>query len=464
MDLGRIRAYGWSRTRKAWVTNPLRGMLWRLLLPFFQGMAAEIERRQSELRGETQAIAADLDGRLRAELASVAAQASSVTARLAGGQKNALALAHRLAGLEEEAAANQQARRTLEGVVDAAAAEAREIAASLTGQVEAASAAASAAAALARETADYIAAVHQEVRQADQALAERMDALNEQTRMALGEANSAAVQAREAAAYIVSLHRGAALRRGDRLSVGPGGLTLVVTDGGTRFLVRQHDLIGGLVADGREWEPHVRAAIARAARPDGVAVDAGAYIGLHTVAMSRWFGSVHAFEPQRGIYQVLCCNLALNDCLNVETHNLALYDRAGSMRLAPPERQEVPFPRCGGQPDYANMSNAAALTFEVTDETSCVVRAVALDDLGLERVALIKVDTQGADLRVLRGAEATIRRCRPTVLLEWERDLSAQHGDMIEDYHAFFADVNYELTVLQETSPGRQIDYLATPR
>nr|WP_294523222.1 FkbM family methyltransferase [uncultured Rhodopila sp.] len=436
MDLARIRAFGQSRTRKALLTNPLRAMLWQLILPYFQGIAEDFDRRQN---ADLASLRQEAASSVASHLAGARKDAAALAHRLAGLEEEAVALAHRQAGLEEETAAHKQARLALAAVVDATVAEAREVAA-------------------------YVAALHQDFRQSGQILEERLGSLSEQIRTTLGEATSAAVQAREAAAYVVSLHRGATLRAGDRLAVGQDGLTLAATDTGTRFLVRQHDLIGGLVADGREWEPHVRAAIARAARRDGVAVDAGAYIGLHTVTMSMWFGTVHAFEPQRGIYQVLCGNLALNSCANVEAHNLALYDRAGLMRLAPPQRQQVASPQIDGRPDYAHSANAAALTFEIADDGVGDVRCVALDDLGLERVALIKVDTQGADLRVLRGAEGTIRRCRPTVLFEWERDLSAQHGDAMDDYHAFFAALDYDVSVLQETSPGRQIDYLATPR
>jgi hypothetical protein len=84
--------------------------------------------------------------------------------------------------------------------------------------------------------------------------------------------------------------------------------------------------------------------------------------------------------------------------------------------------------------------------------------------MALENVALIKVDTQGADLRVLQGAEGTIRRCQPTVLFEWERDLASQHGAVLEDYYAFFDGLGYEVAILQETTPGRQADYIAKPR
>jgi hypothetical protein len=50
------------------------------------------------------------------------------------------------------------------------------------------------------------------------------------------------------------------------------------------------------------------------------------------------------------------------------------------------------------------------------------------------------------------------------VLFEWERDLGARHGATLDDLLGFFAPLDYEVTVLQETSPGRQADYLATPR
>jgi FkbM family methyltransferase len=481
MDYRSLKARGTSTTRKAWITNPLRSVLWQLMLPYFQGVGDEIERRgqieaTSLMEGmeryrhgilrELMSLQEDVERRRHADFALLLEQqrtqatslydegmrevTSRVTSHLAGFRKDAMALAHRLAGLEEEAASAETMRTQAETMrtqiverLDAAAAEAHEAAA-------------------------YVSALHADVRSSSQALGESVAA--------------ATAAAQEAAAFVTSLDaelhssvkmlnervdfltRAAPLRAGDRVSVGEDDLIIVATASRQHFLVRKHDLIGHLIAEGREWEPHVRAAIERAARPDAVAVDAGAYIGLHTVTMSRSFRLVYAFEPQRGIYQVLCGNLALNGCLNVIAHNSALYDCNGSMRLAPPERQEVSTPLLGGQPDYSRISNAAALTFEVVETGSGEVHATKLDDLHLEEVALVKVDTQGADLRVLRGAEDTLRRCRSLVLFEWERDLAAQHGTKLDDYYSFFAAIGYDIAVLQETSVGRQADYIATPR
>jgi FkbM family methyltransferase len=242
------------------------------------------------------------------------------------------------------------------------------------------------------------------------------------------------------------------------------GLVIAKGQAAERLLVRQNDHIGKRIIAGEEWEPHVRRAIEEAARPDGIAIDAGAYIGIHTLTMSRCFSTVHAFEPQLGVFQVLCGNLALNERLNVITHNGALYDRSIAMRLAPQEHQEVGVPMVGGDIDYNLIENAAALSFEIAAPGDPHVDAIALDDLALENVSLIKIDTQGSDLQVLLGAERTIAKSKPVVLFEWERDLAALHGATLEKFFEFFEKLDYDVEVLYETSPGRQSDYIAKPR
>jgi FkbM family methyltransferase len=410
MDLGHLAANGRSTTWTAWATNPVRRALWWLAAPYFHGAGVEVGRYvAAEIDRH---VTAEIDRKSQAALVSTHdAIRTAISSQLGGVCKDAMAVAHRLAGLEEEAAMASEARTAIANRVDLLV-QARD------------------------DLSAYIAALQKDVRSDIRALNERID----------------------------YLARGASLGAGNRVSVGPGSLVIIASPGGTHYLARQHDLIGRLIVDGREWEPHVRMEIERAARPDGVAVDAGAYIGVHTLAMSRWFRTVHAFEPQRGIFQMLCGNLALNGRLNVVAHNAALYDRAGSMRLSPKECQEVNVPTCDGQLDYEQIENAAALSFDFVADGNGDVPAIRLDDMALDKVALIKVDAQGADLRVLRGAEGTIARWQPIVLFEWERDLGVHHGGVLEDYYAFFGALGYDVAMLQETTPGRQADYIARPR
>ncbi len=58
----------------------------------------------------------------------------------------------------------------------------------------------------------------------------------------------------------------------------------------------------------------------------GLVLDIGANIGAHAVAFSRTAQRVITFEPQPHTYRVLCANLALNCCVNVEAHQVALGD------------------------------------------------------------------------------------------------------------------------------------------
>jgi FkbM family methyltransferase len=436
MDLGRLATYGRSPTWTAWVTNPIRRVLWWLVAPYFRGAGVEIDRHVGH-------VTAEIDNRMRGFVADINEKMrAAIASQLGGVRKDAMAVAHRLAGLEEEAAT----LTNLSAHVTEIGANVMAVAHRLAGLEEEAAT----------------------VAQARDAVAERITNLS--AHVTKTGANVAALQ-QDVRAYIQQVNeridllaRGSPLRWGALIPVGQGDLVIAVSPTGTHFLVRQHDLIGRLISDGREWEPHVRTAIERAARPDGIAVDIGAYIGVHTITMSRCFRTVHAFEPQKGIFQILCGNLALNGGLNVIAYNEALYDRAGSMRLAPQERQEVPIPLCDGQPDYDHIGNAAALSFDFVADGGGDVPAIALDDRALENIALIKVDAQGADLRVLRGAEETIRRCLPIVLFEWERDLALQHGAVLDDYHAFFDGLGYAVATLQETTPGRQADYIARPR
>jgi hypothetical protein len=51
-----------------------------------------------------------------------------------------------------------------------------------------------------------------------------------------------------------------------------------------------------------------------------------------------------------------------------------------------------------------------------------------LDSLGLPQVDALKIDVEGAELNVLRGAEKTINRDHPGILIEFSEDNTRQFG------------------------------------
>lgn len=231
-----------------------------------------------------------------------------------------------------------------------------------------------------------------------------------------------------------------------------------------RFLTIVPDLIGGAIERGEFWDPHLKPIIERCADPTRTAIDAGAYIGFHSVFLAKHFGRVYAFEPQPRCFRLLNANVELNGCDRVHTYNRPLYDAEIPMELASGDLQQIPLKLRNGAIDYAEIGNAAALAFVPVDSPQAArVRAATIDSLELRDVGFIKVDTQGCDFRVLRGAGRTISACRPTIVFEFEEKLASYHGDTLEELRQFFSRHDYDVTEISH-SGALQWDFLATPR
>lgn len=229
------------------------------------------------------------------------------------------------------------------------------------------------------------------------------------------------------------------------------------------FILRNPDVVGDHIRNGGFWDEHLHDLIIRYADRNGLAIDAGAYVGFHSCFLARYFGKVVSFEPQALIFRMLATNLLLNGHENVEIHNSALYDRECFMRVADQAKQEIPVVLKDQQVDYSQLPNAGALTFEVSERSPEAVQAYPLDAMNFEKVKFIKIDTQGSDLKVLLGARETIRRCRPVIVFEYEHQLSEAHQSPRAAYENFFAEMGYELDLLR-SHDGKQFDFCATPR
>jgi len=201
---------------------------------------------------------------------------------------------------------------------------------------------------------------------------------------------------------------------------------------------------------------------------DLTVIDVGANFGTYTLALARYVGmrgKVHAFEPQRTIFHMLAGSVALNSLTNVICHHLALGECEG--------RLEIP------QFDYSQPLNFGSIEFTAEQGEPLhqprrhdpldvdYVPLTTLDRFEFERVHLMKIDAEGMEMRVLEGAAATLRRCRPVLYLEFlKSDKPALHSYVAAlDYAIYENGINFLCipTELQERIQVRQNPASAIP-
>lgn len=153
-------------------------------------------------------------------------------------------------------------------------------------------------------------------------------------------------------------------------------------------------------------------------RPGMTVVDAGANIGAHTVYFAKIvgpLGQVLAFEPQRILFQMLCGNIALNRYDNVVAVNVALGSELGAAVVP-----KIDYEKGG---NFGGMSLGEGKGGEE-------VPVKTLDSYDLPSCHLIKIDVEGMEQAVLKGAEVLLQKHRP--LLYVENDRAEKSSELIQ--------------------------------
>ncbi len=161
------------------------------------------------------------------------------------------------------------------------------------------------------------------------------------------------------------------------------------------------DAIKSRLREGNVWEPHVRDLLARWVRRGSTVLDVGAHIGTHCVWMATLVGPqgrVYAFEPQRAIYRELVWNLRANEVRNVVPLHFAIGDKSAVVHM---------------EPTVAGNEGHTAV-----GEGGEAVELRTLDSFGFRNVSLLKVDVEGYEDPVLRGARQLLARDKPVISLE----------------------------------------------
>lgn len=175
-------------------------------------------------------------------------------------------------------------------------------------------------------------------------------------------------------------------------------------------------------------------AIGQHLRPADIACDIGANKGGFVFWLSRWCreGRVIAFEPQPELARRLAdiCRVVRLD--NVTVEEKAVYSHSGHKDLFVPTRH---------QPGASLHSTALG----TESFTTLSVQLVSLDDYFGEqdRIGLLKIDAEGAELEILKGAGRILRQHAPLLVFECENRHLAPSGN-VRDVFSYLEGLGYQ--------------------
>lgn len=164
-------------------------------------------------------------------------------------------------------------------------------------------------------------------------------------------------------------------------------------------------------------------------RPEDYSIiDVGANIGDTLLALRQVTDHpIHCFEGDPFYFRLLEKNSAgIQRCF---LHPLLLSDKAGAIRV----KNNISL----GSSTFTSDSTDGTL-FDFTS-----IDAFAGENLAGQPIGIIKTDTDGYDLKILKGAAETIRKYQPVLFLEFDRTLFEKNGDDGPEFLGFLAGLGY---------------------
>jgi FkbM family methyltransferase len=211
--------------------------------------------------------------------------------------------------------------------------------------------------------------------------------------------------------------------------------------------------IGHTWENGLVWDkPLIQAFYAILAANKGffVAIDLGAQTGSFSL-LAKYFPDSHwyAFEPLLEAADTLKTNLCLNDIQNVSVYQMAASDSPGWVTLNMPNMPNWGLSTIG--------TNILRFTLAETRRVECIDLDSFIRDRHIEKVHFMKLDTEGWEFYILRGAANLIMRDHPIILMEHNETNMKQCHVLKKDLEGFLQAMGYEWRLISSE------DILCTP-
>jgi FkbM family methyltransferase len=191
------------------------------------------------------------------------------------------------------------------------------------------------------------------------------------------------------------------------------------------------------------FQDHVSKTKTFVIRPEAIILDVGANIGVMSLSFAQQAraGHVYAFEPTAYAYQKLLRNLSLNPALAERITPIQAFCSDQSQadgNLVAYSSWKIDGSAAGAHPLHGGTRHSTADAEVFTIDDFCRAQQ-------LSSIDLIKIDTDGHELQVLRGARGTLERFKPHIIFEAGLYAMAENDSAFEQFADYFSSLGYTL-------------------
>ncbi|MEI7584597.1 FkbM family methyltransferase [Runella sp.] len=160
----------------------------------------------------------------------------------------------------------------------------------------------------------------------------------------------------------------------------------------------------------RKFEDHILFVFQKLLSVDSIVLDIGANIGWYSLIAAQKIKAenhIYAFEPASNAYQKLLKHISLNEASQISAHNCCIADYEGEILLNICEDDA-----------YNSVGNSPILNIQEQVNSPVINIDAFIEKYRIPKVDIIKIDTEGAEMLVLKGAKKTLQKFSPVIFLK----------------------------------------------
>jgi FkbM family methyltransferase len=198
------------------------------------------------------------------------------------------------------------------------------------------------------------------------------------------------------------------------------------------------------------YDPHMTSVFSHLVKPGETVWDIGTERGWFTLHLAKLVGNtgrVDSFEAFPPTFEKLMTNVALNNLAWVKANCAAVSDKSSKMWFVPPSNDVT------NNVSYLNECNGVGYLTDLFQNGAIEVDTISLDEYysvqGIEKVSLLKMDIEGAEVRALNGAKNLIKKDKPILAIEFNRQTALRASSSVEELNDLIKSFGYKMYLFE---------------